>query len=131
AENDDRHSEARLADVAADVETGDVGEHDVEQDQVRLAELDPAERLGAGLRLDHLVALFLEGEMDRLADHGLVVDDQDLLRGWHRLMRADGNARPRPSGGLGAGQDDGEDSAFRVAAPRVDLAGEPAPRATA
>src|SRR3989442_1587168 len=124
AEDDDRHAKPRLADVPADIEPRDVGQHDVEQDQVRLAQLDPAERLAAGLRLDHFVALLLEGEMDRLADHRFVVDDEDLLCGWHRLRCADGNARARSGGGLGTGQDDGEHGAFPVAAAHVDLAAE-------
>src|SRR5438552_3210963 len=76
AEDDDRHPQAGFANVPADVETRNIGKHDVEQDQVGLIELDAAEGLAAGLRLDHLVAFFLEGEMDRLPDHRLIVDDQ-------------------------------------------------------
>src|SRR5436309_4297602 len=57
AEDDDRHPQAGFANVPADIEPRNIGEHDVEQDQVGLVQLDAAESLAAGLRLDDLVAL--------------------------------------------------------------------------
>src|SRR6202035_3972847 len=47
-EDDDRHPQSRLTDITAYVEPGNVGQHDVKQNQVGLAQLDPAERLAAG-----------------------------------------------------------------------------------
>ena len=94
-EDDDRHAQACLANVAADVKPGNVRKHDVEQDQVRLVELDPSHRLTAGLRLDHLIAFFLQGKVDGLADHGLVVHDQDPFCGRHAYQRAATASRGR------------------------------------
>ena len=124
AEDDDRHPQAGFANVPADVETRNIGKHDVEQDQVGLVELDAAEGLAAGLRLDHLVAFFLEGEMDRLADHRLIVDDQDSLRRWHQLVRADGEAWPGAGGRFRPWHRDGEDRALSVPAANMDLAAQ-------
>src|SRR6266849_7232093 len=59
--------------------------------------------------------------MDGLADHGFVVDDQDLLRGCHGLVGADGKPWSGPCGRLGAWQRDREHRALPVAAAHVDV----------
>jgi len=124
AEDDDRHPQAGFANVPADVETRHIRKHDVEQDQIGFVQLDAAEGLGTGLRLDHLVALLFEGEMDRLADHRLIVDDQDSLRRWHQLVRADGEAWPGAGGRFRPWHRDGEDRALSVPAANMDLAAQ-------
>src|SRR5437879_4192575 len=92
AEDEDRHPRAGPADVAADVEAADVGQHQVEEDDVRLERLDPGEGVSAAVRLLDQVPLLLAGEAHGLTDRRLVIDHQDLALSVHsypnRLNRA-------------------------------------------
>ncbi len=65
------------------VEAVEVRQTDVEQDEVGGAAVRrerPAQRLGAGARLGHEMALGLEVGAQHGADLGLVVDDEDAAR---------------------------------------------------
>ena len=88
-DDDDRHARA-LAQAAADLEAVDVGQAQVEQDEIGSARLE--RRLPGGGTLD-LEAFPLEPFDERLGDRVLVLDDQEL----HVAMRRTGRQR-RASG---------------------------------
>ncbi len=99
-QHDDRHDVALLAQRAADViAVGPGAERDVEQDHVELLAAGALDRLGAvGDRLDG-VALLGEGACQRVAQRGLVVDDEDVHRSGcvHRRSRYRLARTPEPS----------------------------------
>src|SRR5580700_7076466 len=51
AEDDHRHAIAGSTDLAADVETREIGEHQIEDDDVRMEDFEAGERLAGALRL--------------------------------------------------------------------------------
>jgi len=65
------------AQAAPDLDPLDVGEHPVEDDQVRLLAGGGLQGLPAAEGLFDLVALVAEGGRDSVDDRGLVVDDED------------------------------------------------------
>ena len=85
-EHDDGH--ARLGpDDPADLDPGELGEHEVEQDEVRALGPEADERLAPVGRGDDAVALRLERLGERLAQCRLVVHDED--RPCHPLKDID------------------------------------------
>ena len=78
-QEDDRHPRAGafvLAQAAGHLEAVEVGQHDVEHDQVGPALLDGGQRLATGRGPLDLEAVVAEGEGDQLGDVLLVVDGQ-------------------------------------------------------
>src|ERR1019366_25834 len=75
---EDQHGNAvaRATDLAADVESADVGQHEVEKNEVGVRLIECGEHAGAAVELGHRVALCLAGQADRLADQLVVLDDQ-------------------------------------------------------
>ena len=66
----------------------ELGQHDVEEDQVRRLGAPQAESLGAVRRDDDVVALLLEGVLQETLDVRVVVDDEDLGRHQSSTERA-------------------------------------------
>ena len=75
-EHDDRHGAAR-ADLAADVEAVELGQHHVEHDEVEAVLAQPVERLAAVERGDDVVALLAQRVGEQLLHRQLVVHEQD------------------------------------------------------
>ena len=71
--------ESLLAQPASDLNPLDVGEHPVEDDEIRLESRDGVERVAPVVRLLDLVALVAESGGDGVDDRLLVVDDEDAL----------------------------------------------------
>ncbi len=71
----------KLADVGEGVEAVAVGQPDVEQDDVVGGVADELEGFGGGGGGGDGVALFGEDGVERLADLGFVVDDEDVVHG--------------------------------------------------
>ena len=85
-EHDDRDVR-RGPDLAAHIEPGHPGEHQVEQDQVGLVgpcRLQPAD---PGVGNDHVEPLAPQGVADRLGQPGLVLYEQDAVRPTVNLCR--------------------------------------------
>jgi hypothetical protein len=74
---------AAEAEGAHDLEAGDVGEAEVEDDEVWAVFLGKFEALGAGFGGDDSEALVEEFEANELEDGGVVVDDEYERRGGH------------------------------------------------
>ena len=90
----DRH--ARLGpDDPADLDAGQLGQHEVEEDQVGPVPPEARERFTAVGRLDHPESLCLECVRERLAERRLVLDDED--RSCHSPPRI----RSRVNGSFG------------------------------
>jgi hypothetical protein len=84
-QHDDRHVRA-LAELAADVEAGAVGEHHIEQYEVRLLTVGGPEGVGHGAHDLRHEAFAFERRGQRLRDRALVLDEQDPASGaCHRL----------------------------------------------
>ena len=75
-EHDDRHA-GLGPDDPADLDAGQLGEHQVEQDEVGLLGAEAGQRLAPVGRGDDPEALGLERVDERLAQRRLVVDDED------------------------------------------------------
>ena len=75
-QDDHRHPMAGAADLAAHVEAGEVGKHEIEDDDVRMKDLEACQCLGRALRFLNGVALALACETHRPADECVVVDHQ-------------------------------------------------------
>jgi hypothetical protein len=75
-DHDDRHV-GRLADLPADLEPVEAGEHDVDQHHVGRLALEGGECFFAGLGLLDCPALIFECELDRGADALVVFNGQD------------------------------------------------------
>ena len=73
----DRGLVATLAEPAADLDPLDVGEHPVEDDQVRIEAGDGGERFAPRRRLLDLESLVSQSRRDGVDDRRLVVDDED------------------------------------------------------
>ena len=67
-----------------DVETVQLGEHRVEENQVGHVIFDEAQGQQAAVGLEHSVALLREKALEKLSNLVLVVDDQDELAGPRR-----------------------------------------------
>ena len=66
-------------DLARHLEPGQLGQHQVEQHEVRLIALEALERGAAVGRLDDAESVGLQGLGERLAQRRLVLDDEDRL----------------------------------------------------
>ena len=77
-EEDHRDEVARGAQPAADLEAVDVGEHDVEDDEVGRGARRRVERVAAAGRRRDAVAHVAERGGEQVGDRGLVVDDEDV-----------------------------------------------------
>ena len=78
-EHDDRDPRAG-AEPAADILTGKIGEHEVQDDEARLHGLEKRESAGTGCRADRIIARPHEIGADHIHDRGLVIGDKDLPR---------------------------------------------------
>ncbi|MNL31347.1 hypothetical protein D3C87_1531310 [compost metagenome] len=87
-EHDDGDVVLLAAQKAADLEAAQLGQHEVQNDQVGLRELDLLEGLLPIVGLYDLVALLHESELDGLDDHLFVVDKQNLLGHCHSFASA-------------------------------------------
>jgi len=67
-----------LLELAADLESIEVGQHQIEDDQVRLLTLHDIDGDAAAVHLACAHARALGVELDEFRDLGLVLDDQDL-----------------------------------------------------
>jgi hypothetical protein len=67
----------RVPDLAEDVASVPVGEHDVEEDEVRPADAEPLPSLGRGRRDLDVEPFASERLLERLRDRLLVLDEQD------------------------------------------------------
>src|ERR1700680_492372 len=76
AEDDHRHPVARAADLPADVEPGEVGEHEIEHDDVRVEDLQAGKRLGRAFSFLHGVAFALARSTHRPTNQCVVVDNE-------------------------------------------------------
>ena len=76
AEDDHRHPVPRPADLAADVESRLIREHDIEHHYIRVEDLEAGERLAGALSLLDGVALALAGEAYSPADQRVVIDHE-------------------------------------------------------
>src|SRR6185369_3770174 len=75
-EHHDRH--ARFGpDDPADLDAGELGQHEVQEDQVGPVPPEARERFSAVGRLDHPESLRIECVRERLAERRLVLDDED------------------------------------------------------
>ncbi len=81
-----------LSQDAADLEPAELGQHQVEQDEVGTDAARLGERLRPGPRLADLVPLLDEVVAQRLADVGLVLDHEDAF--GHQRFRACVSAMP-------------------------------------
>ena len=92
-DHDDRRGLDEVAQLLQHLEAVHAGHLDVEEDQVGRFALDQRDALFAGRRLHDFVAFVLEDHLQRVADRGFVVDDQDAW--FHRISvrtRADARA---------------------------------------
>ena len=80
-QEDDGHLLALVAQAAADLVAVEVGQHDVEHDEMRPERAHLLERLGAGARHPDLIALEGQRGGQQVGDVRLVVDDEDAGRG--------------------------------------------------
>ena len=106
-QHDDRRLEAVLAQDAHRLAAVDVGQADIHDHQVDLAALGRLHRLGAAVDRGRLELLVQRQLLDqRLAQLGIVVDDQDGSRVRHRSKsplkraKAPGNTREVEHSGL-------------------------------
>ena len=78
-----------MPELLQDLEPVHAGHLDVEEDEVWRFTLDELDAFVAGGGLQHLVAFVFENHPQRVADGGLVVDDQDarLQRDSVRMVR--------------------------------------------
>ena len=76
-DDDDRQRIVHVAQAIEHFEPVHPGHLDVQQDQVRRLALGEREPFLAGGGADELVALVLEGHLQRLADRRFIVYDQD------------------------------------------------------
>ena len=76
-DDNDRHLGELLVkpQLAADLEAADVGQADVEQDQVKGSRGDQFQALGAAGRVKQFVTLAAQDRLQGFADKGIVVDD--------------------------------------------------------
>jgi hypothetical protein len=74
---------AAEAEGAHDLEAGDIGEAEVEDDEVGAVFFGEFEALGAGFGGDDAEALVEEFEANEFENGGIVVDDEDECRGGH------------------------------------------------
>ena len=81
AHHDHRHPRVHLAQLPADVETGDVWKRHLEQYDAGPGRLDLAECLGARVGLDDLVTVLLAGDLDLAPRRVVRFHDQDLAGG--------------------------------------------------
>ena len=77
-QHDDRDI-ALLAEDATNLEAVQLGEHEVQQDQVRARAAGLGHAVGAVLGDGHRVSLFLEVEAERISNGGVILDDKDAL----------------------------------------------------
>ena len=77
--DDDDRDDALAPHRAAHVEALDVGEAEVEQDEIRLLALERGQAAATVLGLLHLVALVLEGHADGQPDLVVVLDEQHSM----------------------------------------------------
>ncbi len=98
-QHDDGRLDPLLPELAADVEATHAGQHDVQQDQVRVLFDGEVDRRVAAAGRDDAVPLLLQVELQALRDVFFVFDDQDLLR--HEPASLAGNTTrnrlPRPT----------------------------------
>ena len=76
-DDDDRQRFVQAAQPAQNLESVEARHFDVEKHQVRMLALDDRQPLGPGSRHQAFVALVLENHPHRVADGGLVVNDED------------------------------------------------------
>ena len=76
-QEENRRLEAALAHPPPDLDPGDVRQHPVEHDEVRLLARHCRERVAAVRRLLDLIALVAQRRRDRVGDRRLVVDDEN------------------------------------------------------
>ena len=76
-----RHPPRAAGQAAVDLEAVQVGQHDVEHDQVGVEGRGPLDRRPAIVRRLHLEALVAQHRRDELGDRVLVVDHEDSGRG--------------------------------------------------
>ena len=67
--------------MLADLGAGDVGQHEIEQDQIGNALLDAGAGLRAVIGNSRVEAGLLQAELEHLDDVAFVFDDEDLLLG--------------------------------------------------
>ena len=107
-EHDDRDL-GELADPAADLQAVEVGQAQVQDDQVRIGQCDLGDGLGPECAVDDLVAAGGQADAQRLDQRRIVVDHQHLAS-WRRVRPATAPASRR----------DGEDDAGPAATSRID-----------
>ena len=90
-QQDDRHGSA-LAQLAADVEAAQTGQHHVEHHQVGHRALGERQRLLAAVRQGGSVALLAQRVADDVGDVAVVVDDEDV----HAFLVSRSRAAIRP-----------------------------------
>ena len=78
-EHDDRHFR-EFADLLQDLEAGQLREHDIEQDDIKLLLADLGHRLLAVIGAVDFISLLHEAESEPLDDHSLIIHDQYLCR---------------------------------------------------
>src|SRR5881227_40706 len=76
----------RALELAADLGSGDAGEHQIEQDQIRRAGPGERERLVAAARRKRLVSRLLQVEEHQIGEVLLVLDDEDQGGRGHALV---------------------------------------------
>jgi len=97
-QHDDRHAAARPQ-TPADLEAVDLGQHQVEHDEVDRALVEAVEGLLAVLGADHVIDLSPERKGQQLLDRLLVVDEEDprcLLRHAQIVGCSDGEEADPP-----------------------------------
>ena len=77
----DRPGVLRLLEAAADLEAVDIGQHEVEHDEIRLLAAHHLEREAPAVDRARAHPGTLGVELDQLGDLGLVLNDQDLSLG--------------------------------------------------
>ena len=85
-----------VAQTPADLDAGDIGQHQVDDRGMRAADRRQVERLFAGLAGQHLVAGFAQHQPQRAKDLAIVVADEDALAAH------EGSAAPASASGSSA-----------------------------
>jgi len=92
-EHQDRFSEAKLAEAAAELEPRNATEDDVEDDEPVGRRSDPIQRVGSVRDDVDRMALVRQRDADRATDGRLVLDDKDLHVAWS-FMTPGSSRRP-------------------------------------
>ena len=79
-DEDDRHAVPALGEAAGELESVDVREHDVEQDQGRIPRHRGGEGVVSGAGRRHVESFVPERRGEQVGDGGFVVDHEDPCR---------------------------------------------------